>query len=363
MAKFKKILILIFILFITIFVVSLFIPKISFFKNTRVLEQIQNIIIKEKKQEPQTPIQVTMIAVGDIMLSRNVASKIEKYNNSDYPFLKLKEILKSSNFNFANLESPITDGPQIQTGQMIFRADKGMEKILKDNNFKILSLANNHIPNFGERGIKDTIQLLNDTDIKFSGAGENETQAHAPAYLEINQIKFAFLSYNDSDVVPLSYNAGANNYGTAFMNIEKMKESIKIAKQNADFVIISMHSGTEYTNDPNQRQIEFAYSAIDTGADLIIGHHPHVVQIIEKYKDKYIFYSLGNFVFDQMWSQETKEGIMVKFIFEKNKNIKFSITPTIIEDYSQPRLANEKEIQKILNRLKYNLKEDPNFLQ
>ena len=124
-----------------------------------------------------------------------------------------------------------------------------------------------------------------------------------------------------------------------------------------------MHSGTEYVNDPNKRQIEFAHNAIDFGADLIIGHHPHVVQTIEKYKDKYIFYSLGNFIFDQMWSQETKEGLIVKFIFEKNKNIQFSIIPIVIEDYSQPRLANEEESTKILKRLKYDIVKDLNFSQ
>ncbi|HNV97210.1 MAG TPA: CapA family protein [bacterium] len=352
----KKILIFLIGTFLILFITSLFLPNIK----TAYIKQALPIFIKQEKEISQ---QASMIAVGDIMLSRGVASKIKKYDNFDYPFLKLKEILKSVDFNFANLESPIIAGQAINTGQMIFRADPGIEKNLKENNFSIFSLANNHMPNFGAHGIENTIKLLNEQNIKYCGAGENENTAYAPAYLEVNGIKFAFLCFNDSDVVPISYMAGASSYGTAFMDIKKLQESIKIARENSDFVIISMHSGTEYVNDPNKRQIEFAHNAIDFGADLIIGHHPHVVQTIEKYKDKYIFYSLGNFIFDQMWSQETKEGLIVKFIFEKNKNIQFSIIPIVIEDYSQPRLANEEESTKILKRLKYDIVKDLNFSQ
>ena len=358
MHKFKKILVILLAIVMMIFIIGLFLPNI---KTAQIKTIIQDINIKKEKLEIENP--VTMIAVGDIMLSRNVASKIKKYNDSDYPFLKLKEVLKSSDFNFANLESPITTGPEIQTGQMIFHANPGIEKNLKENNFLVLSLANNHIPNFGDIGIKNTIELLKSQRIQYSGAGANETDAYAPAYLEKNGIRFAFLSYNDSDVVPLSYKAGATSYGTAFMNIEKLQENIKTAKQNSDFVIISMHSGTEYVNDPNISQTEFAHSAIDNGADLVLGHHPHVVQTLEKYKNKYIFYSLGNFIFDQMWSQDTKNGLLVKFYISKNKNVKFSLIPIVIEDYSQPRLANEEEKVKILKRLKYDIANDSNILK
>jgi len=360
MRIFKKILILLAPIILILFIITLFLPKIK----TVYIEQDTHVFIEHKiEHKKEVPKIVSMMAVGDIMLSRGVSSKIKKYNDFDYPFLKLKDILKSSDFNFANLESPIISGPEINTGQMIFRADPGIEKNLKNNNFQILSLANNHIPNFGDAGIENTMKLLNEQKINYCGAGENEKTAYAPSYLEINQIKFAFLCFNDSDVVPINYRANATNYGTAFMDIKKLQESIKIASKNSDFIIVSMHSGTEYINDPNKRQIEFAHGAIDAGADLVLGHHPHVVQTIEKYKNKYIFYSLGNFIFDQMWSQETREGLIIKLIFEKYKNIKFSIIPIIIEDYSQPRLANSEEAEKISKKLKYDISGDFNFLQ
>src|SRR3990167_10074072 len=117
-----------------------------------------------------------------------------------------------------------------------------------------------------------------------------------------------------------------------------MREAVKEAKQKTDFVIVSMHAGIEYVNKPNTSQTNFAREAIDAGADLIIGHHPHVVQIMEKYKGKYIFYSLGNFVFDQMWSMATREGLMIKAYFTKSGVEKVLLYPVLIENYSQPRL-------------------------
>lgn len=300
--------------------------------------------------------EVSLIAVGDIMLSRNVAKKIRDYENPDYPFLKVKDYLKSADMVFGNLESPITAGREIKTGEMIFRADPGVEDALKNANFSILSLANNHTPNFGEKGLKDTFQYLEKAGIKYAGAGQNDSEAYAPAYLESKGIKFAFLAYNDSGVVPPDYKAGENRAGTAFMDIDKMTKAIKEAMQNADFVIVSLHSGNEYNLKPNSLQVNFAHEAIDAGAEMVIGHHPHVVQTAEKYKGKYIFYSLGNFVFDQMWSQETREGLAVKIFFSKSGADKIELAPVLIEDYSQPRLMDGAEKEKMLKRLDISLK-------
>jgi len=146
--------------------------------------------------------------------------------------------------------------------------------------------------------------------------------------------------------------------GTALMQKAKMIDAVGAAKGKADLVIVSMHSGIEYTGKPNDSQIDFAHGAIDAGADLVIGHHPHVVQMAEKYKGKYIFYSLGNFIFDQMWSQETREGLMIKIYFSKTGVSKISPVPIIIENYSQPRIANSAEAEKILKRLSIPLEKE-----
>jgi poly-gamma-glutamate synthesis protein (capsule biosynthesis protein) len=124
-----------------------------------------------------------------------------------------------------------------------------------------------------------------------------------------------------------------------------------------------MHAGTEYMRTPNQNQTEFAHAAIDAGADMVIGHHPHWIQTTEKYQGKYIFYSLGNFIFDQMWSQDTKEGLALKITLSKipaprlqgtpvpAKLEKLELVPVIIENYSTPRLANEVESLRILKKI------------
>jgi poly-gamma-glutamate synthesis protein (capsule biosynthesis protein) len=202
--------------------------------------------------------------------------------------------------------------------------------------------------------------------------------------METNGIKICFLgaSYASSN------NDGKtkNDYVTRVEDVDKLKSSILNLKSNCDFITVSMHAGTEYTRTPNQKQIDFAHSAIDFGADLVIGHHPHWIQTIEKYKNKYIFYSLGNFIFDQMWSEETKEGLVLKIQISKHqipnnsslpplnlrggegaippataddlqgtripaKLDKIELIPVIIENYSTPRPANEEETKRILEKI------------
>jgi len=309
----------------------------------------------QKKKLPQASEEVSLIAVGDISFSRGVERMVKKQKDLNYPFLKIRDYLKSADLVFGNLETPITEGPEIPDFEMVFRSNPGTEQTLKQAGFSVLSLANNHTPNFGEQGLKDTFNYLAEVGIKFVGAGNNEQEANQPVYIETKGIKFAFLAYNDTDIVPASYEAANSHAGTAFMRTEKMAEAVKEAKQKTDFVIISMHAGIEYTDKPNDSQVNFAHAAIDAGADLVIGHHPHVVQTMEKYKGKYIFYSLGNFVFDQPQSQETKEGLAIKVYFAKDGINKISLLPVVMENLVQPRMTNQSEAEKILQRLKFSL--------
>ncbi|MEK7482385.1 MAG: CapA family protein [Patescibacteria group bacterium] len=318
----------------------------------------EKTINNNTRKLPQLSEEVSLVAVGDISFSRGVEQIVEKQNDINYPFLKIGGYLKTADLVFGNLETPITPGRKILNLEMVFRSNPGTEQALKSAGFSIVSLANNHTPNFGEQGLKDTFKYLNEADIKYAGAGKDEQEAYQPVYIEAKGIKFAFLAYNDAGTVPAAYEANSSRAGTAFMRLEKMAEAIKEAKQNADIVIVSMHAGTEYAAEPNDQQINFARAAIDEGADLVIGHHPHVVQTMEKYKGKFIFYSLGNFVFDQMWSPETKQGLMAKIYFSKNGVNKISLLPVVIENYSQPRPANNSETEKILSRLQFT-QDDP----
>lgn len=309
----------------------------------------------QKKKLPQISEEVSLVAVGDISFSRGVERIVKKQKDINYPFLKIRDYLKSADLVFGNLETPITQGPEIPNFEIIFRSNPGTEQALKKAGFSILSLANNHTLDFGEKGLKDTFNFLEGAGIKYVGAGQNEQEAYQPVYIENKGIKFAFLAYTDSYFVPAYYEASANRFGTAFMRIEKMTEAVKEAKQKADFVIVSMHAGIEYARKPNNSQINFAHAAVDAGADLVIGHHPHVVQTMEKYKGKYIFYSLGNFVFDQPQLQETKEGLAIKVYFSKDGINKISLLPVVMENLAQPEMANKNKADKILQRLDFSL--------
>jgi len=296
------------------------------------------------------PPEVTLVAVGDMMLSRAVATRMHRFGY-DYPFASTTDFIRSADIAFGNLETPITSGPEVLPFEMSFRADPEAAAALQEAGFDVLSLANNHTPNFGEKGLEDTVSYLDEVGIVHAGAG-TDFEANQAGFIDAKGVRFAFLAYNDDDVVPASYEAGDDRLGTAFMHIERMERAVQEARTLADIVIVSMHAGDEYEPFPNDSQVAFAHAAIDAGAELVLGHHPHVVQTMEVYKGKRIFYSLGNFVFDQMWSQETREGLVVKVVFTKEglKNVTFH--PVRIEDYAQPRfLEAVDDIGRVLDRL------------
>ncbi len=309
---------------------------------------------------PEPEIPVSLIAVGDIMMSRTVETRMKRHG-MDYPLRETAGFLRDADITFGNLECPITPGRTVAPFTMSFRAPVESAAVLRDAGFDMLSLANNHSMNFGAKGISDTFRYLAENGVAFAGAGKDAEEANAPRFIEVRGLRFAFLAYNDDDVVPDGYEATDKRPGTAFMRIERMREAVKAAKAQADFVLVSMHSGAEYVNKPNRRQTDFARAAIDAGAEMVIGHHPHVVQTLEKYNGKYIFYSLGNFVFDQMDTPDTREGLAVKVTFTHTGVAKMALHPVLIHDYAQPRLLQGAEAEKVVKKLNYPVVEDEVF--
>ena len=308
---------------------------------------------KEKKLKlPARQETVCLTAVGDIMLSRGVAKESRQRGDQGYPFNRIKTYLKDSDVVFGNLENPITPGREVMMPEMILRADPGVETALKEAGITILSLANNHTADFGRRGLLDTLNYLDQAGIKYAGAGKTESEAFAPEFIETKGMKLVFLAFSDADLVPGSCLAGVNNPGIAFLDEEKLKAAVKSAGEKADFVVVSMHVGTEYETGPDRTQIKFARLAIDSGADLVLGHHPHVIQKAEKYKGKYIFYSLGNFVFDQKWSRATRESLAAKIFISPKGVEKVEILPVFINDQDQPQCIYGEDAKPVLKSLK-----------
>lgn len=321
---------------------------------------------------PAAPVITTLIFGGDVMLSRTVSQQMEKYNDWTWPFAQIASTLASADLTVINLESPFTESGShlVKTGSFSFNADPRSAAGLRLAGIDLAGLANNHILNQGVRGLSDTQKILSDNNIAFVGAGLNSFEARKPAIKAINGIKFGFLSYaypSDNSV------AETSTPGIANLAITAMASEVKQLKSQVDVAVILMHAGTEYTNKPNKQQTDFARAAIEAGADAVVGHHPHWVQTTEIYspggitsspkkviaesgiprsQGKPILYSLGNLVFDQMWSSETQEGALAKMIWKGKALEKIELIPISIHDYGQAEIVTSTPLkQKILKRM------------
>ncbi len=328
--------------------------------------------------EPQTT-EITFLAAGDIMLSRNVASKMAEGGKDGFlPFRKVDDLLHSTDFNFANLESPFSGSDQYYfPNEFTFNTPTWARSGLNQYNFKILGLANNHILNQDKAGLDYTIKYLAEAGLTGVGAGDNLDEAWKGKTFSAKGVTVGFIA------AVYSQGGDANKLMAQITDTDRLTKSIAELKTRADFVVISMHAGEEYTRLPTEPQVEFAHAAIDAGADIVIGSHPHWVQTIEQYKGKYIFYSLGNFVFDQEFSQNTKEGLTLKITLEKPTRCgasglsptgqqevvcsdslqgtrlgatlkQIELVPIIVENYCCARPANETEVQGILKKINLN---------
>ncbi len=289
---------------------------------------------------PQTKT-TTLIAVGDIMLARTVEQKMINHNDWLYPFRETADNTRQGDIVFGNLETPLIKGAVVEPYGMSFRADPTAVTGLQYAGFSILSLANNHLNNQGAEGIQTTITALNQAGIAHTGAGMNLDKAAQPAILTVNKTTFGFLAYTQSGFTPGAYQATDQRSGVYFMDTDKLIRDIEKLQNKVDIIVVSMHAGIEYSHQPSQEQITFAHTAIDHGATLVLGHHPHVLQPYEQYKHGYIFYSLGNFVFDQMWSEPTREGVIAKITFTNRDVTDIALIPIKIFEYAQPRLVPE----------------------
>jgi hypothetical protein len=268
---------------------------------------------------------VYMVAFGDIMLGRHVQTLMSRHGR-DYPFTLMEEdYLKVNDVLVANLEGPIAKNA-IQTSKTIaFRFMPDVAPLLKKYHFDILSLANNHTIDMGAKGYTDSVELLNDQSIIPFGDPRQITP-ESIAKTIVNGHKLAFLGLEE-----VVYR----------IDDQKAIQTVKELTAEGYKVIVSPHWGVEYVHKPNKRQKDLAHSLIDAGAFAVIGHHPHVVQAYETYKNRPIFYSLGNAIFDQYWSVQTQIGLSAAIKFN-DSSLEINFIPLKI-DYSRPRLMNQSE--------------------
>lgn len=239
---------------------------------------------------------------GDLMFDRGIKYYADKYGGNDYIFSQIREFLLQNDLNIVNLEGPITDNNSKSAGtapgsanNYIFTFNKSLTQTLNNNNIKMVSLGNNHILNFGKAGLKSTKNYLDEAKIGYFGSPDYPRSTS----IKINGLKITFIGYNEF-----------SNLGKEIDKSSTVLEILK-AKEYSDVIIVYCHWGDEYSKVANSSQINIAHEFIDNGADLVMGSHPHVIEQSEVYKDKTIYYSLGNFVFDQYFSEETRNGLGV----------------------------------------------------
>lgn len=310
--------------------ISLFVAVIVFMntnigqqtlKNWLGVEAIGLPLVKNE-EEVVLPKTTRLLFVGDLMVDRGVENSVKNNMGGDFNrlFDNIGTYFKESDGVFLNVEGPVTAKGTNVGSRFSFAMDEKIIPALLSNNVKIVSFANNHVGDRSTTGFLNTLANFEKYGLSYVGAGKNVVEASAVKTITINDLKIGFIAC--SDVGPDWLKATETSPGQMLCSNPNLPTIIKDAHEKVDFLIFSAHWGTEY-KPATTRQKTLARMAIDNGADMVIGHHPHVVQETEWYKEKFIAYSVGNFIFDQYFANETMQGLLVDATIEKHsiKNI------------------------------------------
>jgi poly-gamma-glutamate capsule biosynthesis protein CapA/YwtB (metallophosphatase superfamily) len=294
--------------------------------------------------------ELVLNAVGDIMLAGSAAASLERLGY-DYPFAATCAELKKGDMAVGNLEAPIArHGIEFTDKRFRFRTDPRSAGALQRAGFSVLTLANNHMMDFGPSALRETIRHLDGSGILHTGAGETSAAARRPVFVRKKEGNVAFLAY--SLTLPEEFYAAADHAGTAPGYAAQVREDIVRAKASADYVVVSFHWGSEGATIPHSYQVRAAHAAIDAGADVVLGHHPHVLQGIERYRKGIIFYSLGNFAFGSR-SRTADRSVIARITLDKGVrgvelvplNVKYS------DVRFQPRPLSGQKGRDVIDRL------------
>jgi len=294
--------------------------------------------------------EIVINAVGDIMLAGSGAQTFKRVGY-DYPFAATEAELKKGDIVIGNLESPIArGGEEFVNKKYRFRSAPQTAAALKNAGFSIVTLANNHMMDFGGTALEETRRYLDGAGISYAGAGESLYEARKRAIITVKGIKVAFLAY--SLTLPEEFYATAGRPGTAPGYFRFYREDIAEARKVADYVVVSFHWGTESRDMPNPYQVTAAHCAIDAGADVVIGHHPHVLQGIECYRKGVVLYSLGNFAFGSA-SKSADRSVIARVYLENGiKGVELIPLNVLNRDvHFQPRVLSGKKGQRVIDHL------------
>ncbi|OGP60624.1 MAG: hypothetical protein A2V67_14470 [Deltaproteobacteria bacterium RBG_13_61_14] len=303
---------------------------------------------------PPPPAPVVIYAVGDIAIVGN--AEFELRGRYDEAFAQIKPILADRDLAICNLEAPLTRRGQAMEGkEFTFRARPESLAAIKAAGFNVFGLANNHMLDFGAVGIKDTLASLQAAKVYYAGAGDNLKEARRPARVELAErgSSVAVLSY--SMTFPEAFFATRFQPGTAPGNPEYVARDVAAARKDSAIVVVSSHWSAELLQEAKDYQIETARRAIENGARLVIGHHPHVLQGVEFYQGGVIFYSLGNFVFGS-YSRHSRTSIITRVEFSASGELlKVEAIPVWVfnpEVKFRPRVLSGQEAEAVAQELR-----------
>jgi poly-gamma-glutamate capsule biosynthesis protein CapA/YwtB (metallophosphatase superfamily) len=304
---------------------------------------------------PQPPGRVTLHAVGDLMLERDIITLMDRHGSA-HPFERVLPLLAGADVTAANMEGTFTERGSAERKLYVFRTPPRHAVGLREAGIDVVSLGNNHAMDYGREGLVDTLAALDAAGVKHSGAGLTEAEARQPAFVEARGLRLAFLSYNAVLEATFASGSGA---GVARASAAAIREDVSAARAEADIVIVSLHAGREYTDEPTSEQRTLGRAAIDAGALVVLGHHPHVLQGWERYGNGIIVYSLGNFVFDLDYDDYETLGprpfqsIVLRLELERDAVLSASYEPVFIDiDENRPRPATPAEAEAIERRLR-----------
>ncbi len=272
----------------------------------------------------------TLIATGDVIPARWVDRQIRALGDDfSYPLSATADILRAADLTVVNLEAPLVEGcPPQEAGTFTFCGQPGFAAALAEAGVDVATLENNHIANFGPEGVAATQALLAEQGIDYA-------DRYTLAARDVGGLRFGVVAFN--------------GVGEAF-DRELVRQRIEEARQQVDILVAAFHWGGEYVSIPQAAAgvapddpVEVAHLAVDAGADLVLGNHPHWVQAVEVYRGKLIAYAHGNFIFDQMWSRETSLGVVGRYTFYGDRLLGAEFLPVVIENYARPRLLESEE--------------------
>jgi poly-gamma-glutamate synthesis protein (capsule biosynthesis protein) len=315
----------------------------------------------EEQLPMQAPDPIIMRATGDIIPARCALAKIEAYGDHTHPYLELGPWLREGDITVGSLDSSMADISPPWPCEETFNlaAPSAAIEGLEFSGFDLMTNATNHALDCGQVGscgsdaMLATNENLRAAGIQVVGSGADLAEARQPVVLAIDGVRFAFLGYDDIQTL---YHAEPGLAGTAPLDEAYVQEDVAAAAQVADVVIVMPHWGIEYQAEPTERQRTIAAAAVNAGADVVLGNHAHWVAAAEVLGDAFVAYGLGNFVFDQDWSLETQQGVVMELAFHPDgqggaplRGIRY--LPIHIWDEHQPRFADEPEASQIMDRI------------